>query len=147
LREDGTWQTPPNTTYSAATQSANGLMSASDKKKLDGITEGANKYSLPTASSSVLGGVKTGNNITNSQGVISITKDNVIKALGYTPPTTNTTYSNATTSTAGLMSADDKTYMNRLQSVFNWTTHPNDSGENCFAVKRRGEATLYFVKW
>ncbi|MDO4295008.1 MAG: hypothetical protein Q4D90_02480 [bacterium] len=35
LRGDGTWQTPPNTTYSPATQSANGLMSAEDKKKLD----------------------------------------------------------------------------------------------------------------
>lgn len=35
LRADGTWQTPPNTTYSAATQSANGLMSAADKKKSD----------------------------------------------------------------------------------------------------------------
>ena len=38
LRADGTWQTPPNTTYSPATQSANGLMSAADKKKLDEIT-------------------------------------------------------------------------------------------------------------
>ena len=38
LRGDGTWQTPPNTTYSPATQSANGLMSAADKTKLDGIT-------------------------------------------------------------------------------------------------------------
>ena len=38
LRADGTWQTPPdtNTTYGAATASAAGLMSAADKKKLDG---------------------------------------------------------------------------------------------------------------
>ena len=35
LREDGSWQTPPNTTYSVATQSTAGLMSAGDKKKLD----------------------------------------------------------------------------------------------------------------
>ena len=43
LRSDGSWQVPPdnNTTYAAATQSANGLMSAADKKKLDGIAEGA----------------------------------------------------------------------------------------------------------
>lgn len=41
LRGDGTWATPTNTTYSAATQSANGLMSAADKKKLDGIASGA----------------------------------------------------------------------------------------------------------
>ena len=31
-----------------------------------------------------------------------LTKDNVTKALGYTPPTTNTTYSTGTTSTSGL---------------------------------------------
>ena len=47
-------------------------------------------YTLPTATASVLGGVKTGNNITNSGGTISITKANVTAALGYTPPTTNT---------------------------------------------------------
>ena len=43
LRSDGTWQVPPNTntTYSAATQSAAGLMSAADKKKLDGVAAGA----------------------------------------------------------------------------------------------------------
>lgn len=45
LRADGTWQTPPdtNTTYGVASQSANGLLSAADKKKLDGIASGANK--------------------------------------------------------------------------------------------------------
>ena len=41
LRGDGTWQTPANTTYSVATTSKNGLMSAADKEKLDGIAEGA----------------------------------------------------------------------------------------------------------
>lgn len=48
LREDGTWTVPPNTTYSAATTSNAGLMSSSDKKKLDGVAEGANKYVHPT---------------------------------------------------------------------------------------------------
>lgn len=40
LRSDGTWQVPPdtNTTYSVATQSANGLMSSADKQKLDGLS-------------------------------------------------------------------------------------------------------------
>ena len=54
LRGDGTWQTPPdtNTTYGAATQSAAGLMSAADKKKLDGVAAGANAYAHPTASGS-----------------------------------------------------------------------------------------------
>lgn len=76
--------------HGGATQSAAGFMSAVDKKKLDGIAEGANKYSLPTATSSVLGGVKTGANITNNSGVLSVTADNVTNALGYTPPKQDT---------------------------------------------------------
>ena len=42
---------------SVATTSADGLMSSSDKTKLDGIEEGANNYSLPDAGASVRGGV------------------------------------------------------------------------------------------
>jgi hypothetical protein len=76
--------------HGGATQSEAGFMSAADKKKLDGIAEGANKYSLPTATSSVLGGVKTGANITNNSGVLSVTADNVKNALGYTPPEQDT---------------------------------------------------------
>ena len=38
----------------------NGFMSASDKGKLDGIAEGANNYTLPTASASALGGILIG---------------------------------------------------------------------------------------
>lgn len=49
-----------NTTYSAATSSAAGLMSASDKAKLDAIDAGANDYELPIASDSALGGIETG---------------------------------------------------------------------------------------
>lgn len=51
LRQDGTWEVPPNdnTTYSDATQTNHGLMSAADKKKLDGVEEGANKYVHPTS--------------------------------------------------------------------------------------------------
>lgn len=53
--------------------------------KLNGIEEGANKYILPQASSTVLGGVTVGNNITVKTGTISLAKENVIAALGYTP--------------------------------------------------------------
>lgn len=52
LRSDGTWQVPPDTTYSDATQSAHGLMSVTDKKKLDGIAEGANKITVDSTMSS-----------------------------------------------------------------------------------------------
>ena len=52
LRQDGTWAVPPdnNTTYSDATQENHGLMPKEDKKKLDGIEDGANNYVHPTSS-------------------------------------------------------------------------------------------------
>lgn len=73
---DGTavWGADNNTTYSNATQSASGLMSNTDKTKLDGIETGANKYVLPSAGSS-LGGVKTGGDVTISSGVITVNDD------------------------------------------------------------------------
>ncbi len=102
----------PDTTYSNATTSAAGLMSASDKSKLDGVAANANNYSLPTATSSILGGVKTGSNITNSSGTISVSKTNVTSALGYTPPTSSV----ATTSANGLMSSSDKSKLDGIAS-------------------------------
>lgn len=46
LRSDGSWQVPPDTTYNDATTSTHGLMSTSDKSKLDGIASGANKTTV-----------------------------------------------------------------------------------------------------
>lgn len=54
------------------------------------LTDNNTVYSLPAATSSTLGGVKVGSNITNSSGKISLTKANVTSALGYTPPTSDT---------------------------------------------------------
>lgn len=54
------------------------------------LTDNNTVYRLPTATSSILGGVKVGSNITNSSGTISLTKANVTAALGYTPPTSDT---------------------------------------------------------
>lgn len=55
-----------DTTYSNATQSVAGLMSATDKAKLDGVAANANNYSLPLAASGTRGGVKIGYSETNS---------------------------------------------------------------------------------
>lgn len=52
LRGDGTWAVPTNTTYSPATSSSNGLMSSSDKAKLDAFGA-ASTYALKTDLSSV----------------------------------------------------------------------------------------------
>lgn len=49
----------PNASHSSA-----GVITASDKAKLDGIAVGANKYVLPTATTAALGGIKT--NYTNN---------------------------------------------------------------------------------
>jgi len=59
-----------------------GVMSDEMFDKLDGIATSANNYSLPTASSIVLGGIKVGSNLTISSGVLSGTPDTV-----YTHPT------------------------------------------------------------
>lgn len=45
-----------------------------------------------------------------------LTKSDVTTALGYTPPTSNTTYSVATASTAGLLSATDKAKLDGITS-------------------------------
>lgn len=81
-------------------------------------------YTLPTASSTILGGVKVGNNISVSDGTISLNKSNVTSALGYTPPTSDTVYNNATTTTAGLMSASDKVKLNNIADNANNYIHP-----------------------
>ena len=83
-----------DTTYPTASASANGLMSKEDKAKLDGIAKEANKYELPIASNTILGGVKVGTNL-------SIDTNGVLSAE-------DTTYGNATTTDAGLMSGTDK---------------------------------------
>ncbi len=54
------WREDVNTTYGIATTTANGLMSATDKTKLNGIATGANAYSLPLAAAATRGGAKIG---------------------------------------------------------------------------------------
>lgn len=69
--------TDTNTTYTAGTNIS-----------ISGTTINCT-YTLPTASSSVLGGVKVGSNITLSSGTISLTSANVTSALGFTPAKTS----------------------------------------------------------
>ena len=75
-----------DTTYSTATTSANGLMSSSDKSKLDGIAANANNYSLPAATTSTLGGVKPDGSTTTttSAGVITANPKYTITISGTT---------------------------------------------------------------
>nr|DAZ73494.1 MAG TPA: Head fiber protein [Caudoviricetes sp.] len=50
----------PRTTGGRPYPGQNGFMRSSDKAKLDGIADGANNYTLPTASASALGGIQVG---------------------------------------------------------------------------------------
>lgn len=121
-----------------ATTSANGLMSASDKTKLNGIATGAqvnqNAFStIAVGSASVTADSTTdtltlaGSNVTltpdtsNDKITIGITKTNVTDALGYTPPESDTTYEAATTSVAGLMSSSDKSKLDGIAEGANKT--------------------------
>nr|UVX74118.1 MAG: chaperone of endosialidase [Bacteriophage sp.] len=178
----GTWngsaaKTVNIPTYSNASTSSAGLMSASDKSKLNGIASGAevnqnafsnvvvgsttiaadsktdtltltagsnitltpnatndsitisasgSSYSLPLASNSTRGGIKlssstqggTPNGITTTSGrTYAVQINSSEQAVVNVPWTdTNTTYSEATTSTSGLMSSSDKTKLNSLAS-------------------------------
>lgn len=59
---------------------ANGIATLGSDRKL-------NVSQLPLAEDNSFGAVKTGNNITINNGIISVTRKNIISALGYTPTT------------------------------------------------------------
>lgn len=86
-----------NTTYSAASQTAPGLMSAADKEKLDGIDTAANLYVLPQAGTE-LGGVKTTSTVTNASGYTPVP---IISGVPYFKNTTYNAFTPATASAAG----------------------------------------------
>lgn len=101
---DGTavWGNDNNTTYSVATQSANGLMSSSDKTKLDNLIE------VPT-------GGTTGQVLKKTADGVAWQNDN------------NTTYSVASGTTNGLMSSTDKSKLDNIAENANNYTLPNAS--------------------
>lgn len=81
----------PRTTGGRPYAGQNGFMRASDKAKLDGIADGANNYTLPTASASVLGGILIGYGTSGRNYAVLL--DGSGKAYVNVPWTdTNTTY-------------------------------------------------------
>ena len=60
-----------------------------------------NDYTLPQATSSTLGGVTIGSNITVSSGKISLTSSNITSALGFTPLSTTGTAAKAAADASG----------------------------------------------
>ena len=122
-----------DTTYTPATQSSNGLMSAADKKKLDGVADGANKYVHPTsaAGAKASGMYKVS---TDDQGHVTgataVTKDD-ITALGI--PGSDTTYThpagNVPDKAEGLykFSTDSKSHVSSVTTVTKEDISPLES--------------------
>ena len=112
-------------THTAATTSAAGFMSAADKTKLNGIATGANAYTHPSYTAKSSGLYKVTVDATGHVSAATAVAKSDITALGI--PSTNTTYSNATTSAAGLMSASDKSKLDGIASGANAYTLPTAS--------------------
>lgn len=106
LDSTGAWTTPPNTTYGVVSTTSAGLMSAADKKKLDGVADGANKYVHPSYTAQTSGLYKITVDATGHVSAVTAVAKGDITALGI--PSTNTTYADATQSAHGLMSTADK---------------------------------------
>lgn len=109
-----TYDGTSNVSATTATQSASGLMSAADKKKLDGIAEGATKIKVDTALSN------TSTNPVQNKVIHSALSGKAGTSV-------------ATTSANGLMSAADKTKLNGIAKDANKTivdTTLSDSSTN-----------------
>ena len=95
---------PPkqDTTYKPVSPDSNGLMTPALLIKLNGIAEGATN-------------VTDNNQIANGAGYITgINKSMVTTALGYTPPTQDTTYDAASAISDGLMTSEMVTKLNGI---------------------------------
>ena len=91
-----------------------------EKNKLAAIEAEANKYVLPAATASALGGVKIGSNITLADGgTISITKANITSALGVDPTTKYVTLDTAQTITGQKTFSKDVIFNNTLTGIYN----------------------------
>ena len=83
-----------------------------EKTKLAGIADGANKYVHPTHTAAASGLYKVTVDALGHVTATTKVSKNDITALGI--PAQDTTYDNATTSAAGLMSAEDKTKLDGM---------------------------------
>ena len=113
------------------------------KADITGLGIPAQDTTYSAATSSTLGLVKVGSNISNSYGTISLTRANVTSALGYTPPTQDTTYGLATTSSSGLMSYSDKSKLDGIATGANKTVVDNALSQ----VSANPVANSAITKW
>ena len=116
-------QTEVTNLKNPATTAANGLMTSTDKSKLDTIATSANNYVHPTATSHANGLYKVSVDGTGHvTSAVSVAK-NDITALGI--PGSDTTYAAATTATAGLMTTAMVSKLASIDAGANDYTHPS----------------------
>lgn len=100
-----------------ATEHVAGVMSSADRNKLNGIANNANNYSLPTASSTIKGGITLGYSQNGKNYPVAL--DSNGKAYVNVPwIDTNTTYGLATSKTDGLMKASDKAKIDSIDTTY-----------------------------
>ena len=75
---------PFTVTIPLATGSANGVMSATDKAKLDTVEKNANNYSLPLASASTMGGIKIGYTTTGKNYAVQLNQEKAFVNVPWT---------------------------------------------------------------
>ena len=113
-KADGTEET---ISIPKASSGDDGFMGSDDKRKLDGIENNANNYSLPTASSTIKGGITLGYSQNDKNYPVAL--DDSGKAYVNVPWTdTNTTYGLATPTNDGLMSKADKTKIDSIDTIY-----------------------------
>ncbi len=113
-KADGTEET---ISIPKASRGDDGFMGSDDKRKLDGIANNANNYSLPTASSTTKGGITLGYSQNDKNYPVAL--DNSGKAYVNVPWTdTNTTYGLATSTNDGLMSRVDKVKIDGIDTTY-----------------------------
>ena len=125
---EATWGTEK--IYQEATNTSSGLMSAEDKKKLDGIESGAGNYTHPTT---------PGNKHIPAGG-----KEKQIlrwKSDGEAQWDNETAYTDVTVTNHGLMSAEDKKKLDGIASGANNYTHP--SGDGYYHIPAGGKEGQY----
>lgn len=88
-----------------------------EKNKLASISEGANNYSLPLATSNVRGGVKVGYNTNSSNRNYAVQLSNEQMYVNVPWTDTNTTYGLATSANDGLMRASDKAKLDSIAAI------------------------------
>lgn len=115
----------------ASTQQS-GIMSSTDKAKLDGIASGANNYKLPTASANTLGGIKTGYNDTADASKWAVKVDN--NGNAYVPISGLSHYSNNNVSNLTVFSPNSA----------NTTTY--DGSSIVFSSQGHGDYSCNFPK-